>query len=272
MKRLNSIGWIVSATILCLLCRPAWGIVLTENPDLHEVAPDSPFAAVGHLNTAGGPSGVLVGPRQVLTVAHAVNNINGATFSLDTVNGREVWDVESKTVMEGKDLAILTLGQSTGMQGVSIYEGDDEQGRLAAMVGYGYSGIGEPDPQAYPIGTARVGYSRIDFVTSGYMQFRFSEPGRSGSQGADEGFPANGDSGGGIFIQVGGEWVLAGLHCIISDSNTNGVLPDYGDWADGIRLSNVSSWLDEQANVVPEPGTMVLLTLGGLVVTVRRRR
>ncbi len=270
MRRIK-LGWIVSILALCLVNQPVLGIVLTEDPSLHEVTPGTPFSMVGYLNTAGGTSGVLIGPRQVLTVNHAVPEITNATFSLDTASGRQTWAVESKAVKADMDLAVLTLSESTGLDGVPIYDGTDEQGHIAAMVGYGYSGIGSPDRDTYPIGTAHVGYSLIDYAVSGYIVSCFYAPGSSESLDADEGAPAKGDSGGGIFIQVDGEWVLAGLHRMASDSNSDGLVPTYGDWARGARLSQSAAWLEEQSDPIPEPSMMALLTVGGLIVTVRRR-
>lgn len=272
MRRTNAVGWIVSIVALSLLCQPASGIVMTEDPSLHTVDPESPFAMVGYLNTAGGTSGVLIGPDKVLTANHCVADISSATFSLDTTEGRKTWVVESKSVLAEMDLAVLTLSESTGLHGAAVYEGNDEQGHLAAMVGYGTSGVGQPDPAQFPAGTARVGYSMIDYALSVYLISHFDRPGSSGSQGADEGAATAGDSGGGIFIQIEGNWVLAGLHRTVRDGDDDGIFPEYGDQARGIRLSQASSWLADHLNPVPEPGTMVLLTLGGLVLTVRRRR
>ncbi|MFP4215322.1 MAG: trypsin-like serine protease [Phycisphaerae bacterium] len=271
MRRTNPVGWIVSIVALSLLCQPASGIVMTEDPSLHLVDPQSPFAMVGYLNTAGGTSGVLIGPNKVLTANHCVSDISSATFSLDTAEGRKTWAVESKSALDEMDLAVLTLSESTGLSGAAVYEGNDEAGHLAAMVGYGYSGVGQPDTAQFPRGTARVGYSMIDYALSRYLISYFDQPGSSGSQDADEGAATTGDSGGGIFIRSDGEWVLAGLHRYVRDGDDDGIFPEFGDQARGIRLSQASSWLADHLTPVPEPGTMVLLTLGGLVLTVRRR-
>jgi hypothetical protein len=245
--------------------------VLTQDPDLHLVDPESPFAMVGYLNTAGGTSGVLIGPNKVLTANHAVSDISSATFSMDTSGGRKTFEVEGKSSLAEMDLAVLTLSESTGFKGVPVYEGSEEQGHLAAMVGYGLSGIGAPDAQNYPVGTARVGFTTIEYAVSVYLISYFDAPGDPDSQGTKEGAAAKGDSGGGIFIEVDGEWMLAGLHRSVIDEDDDGIFPEYGDQARGVRLSRAADWLNEHLTPVPEPGTMVLLTVGGLILTVRRR-
>jgi succinyl-CoA synthetase beta subunit len=80
-----------------------------------------------------------------------------------------------------------------------------------------------------------------------------------------EGLIAPGDSGGGLFINVGGTNYLAGINSFIGsfDGKTNA---DYGDISGAIRVSAFNSWIDSVLSG-PVPRTVSLTVVTGANAT-----
>ncbi|MCK4602731.1 MAG: trypsin-like serine protease [Phycisphaerae bacterium] len=253
-----------------LIAHPAYGIVVRDDPANHEVAPDSPFNMVGYLNTAGGTSASLISPDYVITAKHAVSSISGGTFTLP--DGRS-FGLAEKFAHPTADLAILRLSSSTGLNGYGLYEGDQEAGQIGIVAGYGVSGIDAPDPVSYPRGTLRIGYNYIDAAVSGYLLIDFDKEGWPNSLSkSEESMPAMGDSGGPLFVDIGGELKIAGIHLSLTDLDADGITPELGDRCYDLRISDFAGWIHEIDPQLPEPGTLALLALGTLTLAVRRRR
>ena len=86
----------------------------------------------------------------------------------------------------------------------------------------------------------------------------------------------SGDSGGGLFIDVGGVTKLVGVHSFLASLpdplDTTGPNGDYGDLAGVVSVQSFGNWIFEVTGV-PEPSVVSLLLLGlsGLAL-VRRRK
>ncbi len=247
------------------------GVVLTNDPAAHEVSPGSAFSMVGYLNSAGGTTGTLIGSFHVLTAAHAVGSVPGMTFTLQTASGPQVYNVVEKSVDASADLAVLTLDRSTGMSGYDLYGGTDEWFAEVAIAGYGVSGIGAPDPGAYPRGTLRAGYNILEYAWGNTIMFTFNAPGTGDSLGEIEGMAAVGDSGAPVFLYEQGKWKIAGVARSVGDANYNGLLGDYGDYLSAVRVSQYVDWITMQQEQTPEPASGLLL-LAGVAGILRRRR
>lgn len=86
----------------------------------------------------------------------------------------------------------------------------------------------------------------------------------------NEGQGATGDSGGGVFVENGGIWELAGIMIGI------GPLVDGGQTGTfSVNLNTYASEINDiiasNGSAIPEPGTLVLLSLVGLVAMRRQR-
>lgn len=262
---------------LCLVLLIAFSptclaIVVSDDPDLHEVTAPCEYDMVGYLSSAGGTSGVLIDAWHVLTAKHAVNGYTSGTFALDLPGGRQTYNWTSSGVFmhPTADLAVVTLTSTTGTPGYGLYRATDELYKECIMVGYGMSGTGDSvaaggDP-AYPRGTKRVGYNNIDRVGSSiaykYFQMDFDHPDflppdpNSSSAylyslgAAKEAMFALGDSGGPSFIRSGDDLLVAGIHVSVSPRDP-AHWPAYGDptlnngdRGTDIRISAYTSWLD----------------------------
>jgi len=252
------------ALAILALAKPAAGVVTGDNPDSpgHLVQSDSPYNMVGFIDRFGGCSGVLIGPRHVLTAGHVVAGLSDPselTFSLELPDGTHVYTAAEVVSHPQADLALVTLAENTALLGYGLYNGFDEPGQIAAIVGYGRAGTGETGGYL-PRGTKRIAWNHIDrayYPAPGYDdvlvydfdQFDGDNDGPYGGNSLGEtleGLVALGDSGGGLFLEVAGVPLLAGIHVEVlstSGSGGDGVVGFYGDTALDVRVGKYISWL-----------------------------
>jgi len=273
-----------AAVVFLAIATPVLGIVVSDNPVLHEVTAPSDFDMVGKVSSAGGTSGVLIDQLYVLTAAHAVKNNLNSDAAITFTLGASVYNVDNdNSAMHAEaDLAVLRLTASTGLPGYGLYDAStygSEVGQEGVMAGFGVSGIGAPDPGTYPKGTNRYGYNEIDeTVTDGetgleYLTADFDDPSdvEYDGLGADkEVMFADKDSGGPTFLDDGsGNLLIAGIHVALDDVDENEVFGNYGDIGYDVRVDAYRAWIGEQ---IPEPATLGLLAAGAVFGLQRRRR
>ncbi len=252
----------------------AWGIVVSDAPNLHVVQAPSDYDMVGnvlYLGAAGGSTAVLIDPWHILTARHVINvgNPSDHTFKLTLADGIRSYGLVARYFHPTADLAVARLANCVPLSGIPLYTGSAEVGLEGVLVGYGVSGTGltGPDPN-YPRGVKRVGFNRIDSVmmdgTIPYLVMDFdstSTSGKLGSLGATkEVMLAAGDSGGPTLISVAGVLQVAGIHVMLDDTNMNGKTPDYGDTGYDIRVSAYASWILSQ---LPTYRTLTLVRVNG---------
>jgi len=267
-------------------------------------------------------SGTLIAPNWVLTAAHMVDDIMSGTVTFGAAQyTAESWVAHSKwngDLLNGNDIALIKL--TTYVAGVDTavrYTGSDEFGRIGTAVGYGMSGTGETGAVT-PAGTKRAGENVIDAFYSGNRKKTskiflsdFDNPANPGDSAYGSSTPlaleyliAPGDSGGPVFIDVGGELLLAGVNSFAAsfDGETDS---DYGDVSGHTRVSEFNKWIDNtiaadgggkgkgqgkdkgkkgggkpsmsesdqgiSSTPIPEPTTLILLA-GGLPLMLKRKR
>ena len=210
------------------------------------------------------------------------------------------WSSSGGNLWNGVDLGLVRLSQPiTSVSPAQIDFRTSLVGLLGTNVGYGRSGVGTGG-MTTDAGTKRAGQNMIDarggMVTtmgsgtllnlngiSPTVLFQdFDHPTNlvASSMGstipvAQEYLIGSGDSGGGLFIDVGGVTKLVGVHSFLASLpyplDTTGANADYGDLAGSVSVQSFENWIFTVTGV-PEPSVVSLLFfgLGGLVLMRRR--
>jgi secreted trypsin-like serine protease len=109
------------------------------------------------------------------------------------------------------DLALLRFREAeTIPRPLALYSGSDEQGQVAALLGWGFTGLGTTGRQ-YDDGRLRRAVNRIE-QTDSRLRLRFDDPRGEDQESLNfEGTIGLGDSGGPALIEADGLLVLAGI-------------------------------------------------------------
>lgn len=245
------------------------------------LAASAEYSGVGDMIINGNTrcSGTAISSTWILTAAHCVDGpISSLTFTVgsSTYTGidqivHENWTTDLTT---GWDIALVRVASAmSGITIASLYTGSDELGRIGTNVGFGKTGTGLTG-STLSSGTKRAGDNMIDVTgltigwSSNLLFQDFDNPLAAGDSFFGLSSPldmeyliAPGDSGGGLFIDVGGTRYLAGVHSLIAWADASGN-SDYGDLAGSTRVSSFVGWINGKINPIPEPGTLALVGLG----------
>jgi hypothetical protein len=322
--------------LLFLLGRPAEGAVVYGTPGGVTAQPtDDPLWNSTVQWTLQNGGGTIIGPHSVLTAQH-LNPSIGATLSLTTVTGvgpvtnTQTYTTTATTYIPNTDLAVWTVsGTFPSSSIVPLYSGSigSETNKAMSMLGYGFHVQGTPVTTTIGSSTIQNGWNWSgtwgDPANGGLKNFGtntvagITNDGVSGSPtlvypfeqlGGSEAIAARGDSGGGVFINVGGTYQLAGVQYAV---NTFFTAPNSGSAIDaaiydttGLYVqtgpsswqlattvfdpllqgpllhqygyaSEIAPYLSQiQQAIVPEPASLVLFGIGGaslFLIALRRK-
>jgi hypothetical protein len=210
-------------------------------------------------------SGVLIAPNWVVTAAHVVDQARSLTFAINgTSYAAAQWTPYPNwtgNLGAGYDIGLVRLQSSvTGVTPAIRYTGSSELGAVGTSVGFGVTGTGLTGGVTFD-GRKRGGQNVLDLYYSSANRILLSDfdnPHNPADNAYGSATPLDleflidsGDSGGGLFIDLGQGPRLAGVHSFGAsyDGNTNS---DYGDVSGHTRLSIYNSWIDSiMANGIP---------------------
>lgn len=249
---------------ILLACGVCEAIVIRHDiPDSKYRVTAGEFPALVFLPGEG--HGMLISKQWVVTAAHAavwrpIHEVvlNGVSHPVAKVIVHPGYKPAPKELKSGDaeqlmkfmaasdDIALIKLKQPVNdVTPAQIYRGTDEEGQIVEIVGRGATGNGVVGqyPHSPHRGELRRAYSRVISADERWLGLRFDAP---PAAVALEGTPADGDSGGPIFIQVGGSRQLAGL---VSRKLVTGKLSEfrcclYGQTTYQVRISHYATWIE----------------------------
>ncbi|MEC8250658.1 MAG: trypsin-like serine protease, partial [Planctomycetota bacterium] len=232
------------------------------------------------VSVGGGCSGTLIAPNVVLCARHCGagpgsqivfgDNLNGGGLVFRTVQSSFLPD-GGGSLLDGGDVSILTLSSpvpaSVAVPMRLIDETNELEGMRCATVGYGLNGLGSSGHNFSSDGYRWGGENIIDRYGSpasgGGGSNIISTDFDNGSNGANsiggsspnplqyEATTAGGDSGGPVLVELGGEWVIAG---VLSGGTTS--TSTYGDvsWWTGTAVYRTAIESRGGEFGIPAPG------------------
>jgi len=229
-------------------------------------------------------SGTVIGPRSVIGAAHSALGNNEQLYEqYAIITGTHLVDdawamyyttevvvhPEFTDIIVSPDMAVWTFDEVIeNVTPADLYRGSDpaQLGSLVTLAGfgmYGYPSTGYIELDGAKRGCQNL-LSDIGWPTSGagddQLLMKFARPGFSAYQHLG-GVGGPGDSGGGWFI--GNDDQLFGIHGYVIGTY------EYG-YAGSTSVSQHADWIDAQ--IVPEPGTLVMLIAGGVLCFLARRK
>jgi len=290
-----------SRALIAVLAAPLSAFALVGGAGVDPNTADSPWSGVGSLSIAGSKfTGTLIAPGYVLTAAHVVAGSDLSTISFQ-INAGTSYAMSASQVFVSPgytgnsngnvlgdptnhgDLAIIKLSSavSADVPVYNLYTGN-LQSKDLKFVSYAGSATSKKTGE----NIADVLFADAAGVKQAYL-FDYDGPDLStnrlganiapnGTLGADrEASFVSGDSGSAAFVNVHGQWQLAGINTFeamfTAGPTTSG---QYGTGGGGIVLSAYSSWINSVIlTPVPEPETWLMLLVGlGILSGVSRRR
>jgi len=237
-----------------------------------------PVGVVKRFGTIVDSSGILISPNWVLTAAHTIPS--GAPTPTDTWTfGGEIRGIAQAIrnpnsdgqIANGFDVALHRLDSPiTTIAPAPLYTGTAASliDQTLTYVGYGKSGTGSTG-DTIAAGTKRAGMNiaeQLGFVSGPNIysdQLLFADmDAQGGGWGNPLGGPlrsnpvpleiliALGDSGGGLFVEQGGQFFVAGVHSLLFDLNPTGTL-GFGDMMATTTIEQSLAWILQ--TIAPPP-------------------
>ncbi len=256
--------------------------------DHQALAAQSQYDSVGVVRLSGtvvDSSGILITPQWVLTAAHTIPSGNPGASDTWTFGG-EIRGIDQAirnpnftgAIQNGFDIALHKLDSPiTTITPAQLYTGTSASlvGQTLTYVGYGKSGTGSTG-DTLPAGTKRAGNnigdqlgftlnpgpSQVDY--SNQIIFAdmddppgggvFSNPLGSNSPINLEYLIALGDSGGGLFVEQGGEHFVTGVHSTVFNFSPSTL--GYGDVMGSTTIEQSLAWIQSIINPPPIVGDL----------------
>jgi len=226
----------------------------------------TPWNYVGSINGASGVYlGDYDGTNWVLTAAHVGSGnftLDGTTY--DAISGSAFSFLNSDG--SAADLSLFQISGTPGLANLTIASRAPASGTTVEMIGFG-GGKSWGTNTIYGYSNYTVSSGASTYGGLGIVTLASGEEGE-GAQGV------SGDSGGGLFYQASGNWVLAGTLSGIGDL-TDGDGTNLGEATVSVDLADYSSQItaDIDSVAIPEPPTdAALLGLAALGLAALRRR
>ena len=245
-------------------------VIRHDVDDARYRVPAAEFPAL--VDMPGEGHGVLIAPQWIVTAAHTLPlhsvldqvTLNGQPRKVQRVVTHPGYKTLPQSLIDPAmatgeamlivvflanidDIALIQLVEPvTDVMPVRMYEGTDEVGQLAKLLGKGATGNGAEghDPKGPNRTELRRAYNRVTSAYDRWFCYVFDEPSAAEPL---EGVLGNGDSGGPVLIEQNGEWRLAGQGAWkVVQGNVLTARPGrYGQVTCNVRLSHYRDWMEQ---------------------------
>jgi hypothetical protein len=288
-------------------------LAVIRHPDPLETSNGDPVGpSQWYAKFGSNASGIAIGPHHVLTTRHQGGGVGTTLTFTDGLNAGTYTIASETTFGSGVDLRVVTINATLPTY-ASLYTGS-LVGQTALIGGFGPQrvapnyvnnsneligyGVENTPGNAHPI---LFGQNRIDSLASASGAWSNTPLLVADFDGPENVTPpyagisptatnkvdyeaalAEGDSGGGWFIDVGGSWKLAGLShgAALVRINELGAVGSYSNPANGspaflfsgqIAAVNLTPYYSNIVAVIPEPAMLGALAMGVAALGRRRR-
>ena len=299
-------GAVAAAAILSMASH---GYAVVRHDDAFETSNGNPAGPSNWFAKFGSnASGIAIGPNHILTTRHQGGGV-GTSINFPSGSNAGTYTVTSQTLIgdANTDLRVLTINNGSSLAYASLYTGTTV-GQTALLGGFGPQ---RTTPNYVNGSNQLVGYgltntpgngnsllfgqNRIDSTATGSSPWT-STPLLVADFDGPESFPtgiapaatnkvdyeavlAEGDSGGGWFIDVAGTPRLVGLsHGAALNRVNDGVVGPYSGagtpaffFGNTIAAVDLTSFTGQINAAIPEPTSLAVLGLG-FITALRRRR
>ena len=242
---------LIAFAIFCVLCSSFISInsletngIIRHDTSLDEyrkIGNDAKFECVGRYSNSKESNdyatGVLVAPFWVLTAAHFVEGSSAWYFGGTYYKTQQIirhptklnqLPIDRPAQFDGVDLAMIKLDRPVlNVKPAMIIEGQAEIGMIITKIGYGYLGDGIAGMKSPRVQERLGGFNTIDHIggkingidlSPSVFVCDFDSPEIDASNLLGSPTPlefeiggSKGDSGGGVFVEVDGQWQLVGI-------------------------------------------------------------
>lgn len=184
-----------------------------------------------------GGSGVIIGPRHVLTAKHGVQSWKPSELAVDLADdtGRRLQVDSCWTHPDAQtDLAVLRLVQKVDFDRLDLVDAATKSGDRVWLGGFGIYGLpGKPAG----FGSFHGGYNYVSKVKNQRATVLLDKDSKN-----PEVLPAAFDSGSPVWVETTDGWVLSG----ITVTATHRERPDYGDRSAHQLIASSREWIAER--------------------------
>lgn len=299
---------LVSILGVLALIQAAQGVVVISG-DPNNTPGGQPY--LGNIGTIGGGSGIYLWDRWVMSAAHVAGTLptsatfGGSTYPTEAGTFHRLANPTGSGLSTLTDIVLFRLGTDPGLPPLALVSSTPVVGAVVTMIGGGRVQEATPtywhvdvgplpaDDTWTPLSYPNAAINAAGFLTTETRQVRWGENQVSAvpetiNYGAgdvrlyatsfdvgalaQEAQAVSGDSGGAVFVQDGGQWLLAGMMVAVETFEKQPFGARTAVIGNTTLSADLSFYRSRILEIVPEPSSSVFCLIAATASLIRRRR